>query len=118
MLCAVLALLPSVVDCNFVVDDVVVGVQVREKCEVLEHNVETALLHRHICEVLAVEHDFSRCGLCQTKNQIEKCRFAATRRTEDGDNFPFANGERNVRKDGSISVALVDVFEGEHFLAS
>ena len=84
----------------------------------MEHDVEAALLHRHIREVLAVEHDFARGSLRQAENQIQKRRFAATRRTEDGDNFPFANGERNVRKDGSISVALVDVFEGEHFLAA
>ena len=100
------------------VDDVVVGVQVREQRKVLEHDVEAALLHRHIREVLAVEHNFARGSLRQAENQIQKRRFAAARRTEDGDNFPFSNGERNVRKDGSISVALVDAFEGEHFLAS
>ncbi len=49
----------------------------REKRELLEHEAETALVHRHAGQIAPVEAHFARVSILQTGHDAQQRRLAA-----------------------------------------
>ncbi len=68
----------------------------RKQRVVLEHGVDRALERRQVRNLLAVQLYVAAGGMFEARDQAQQCRFAAARRAEQGEEFVFANVDRNL----------------------
>ena len=96
------------------VDNVFVCIEIRKERVVLKDDVEAALFHRHMREILAVEENAPGRRIREAEHEIEERRFAAARRPENGDDLALVDRERNVFEDSFGAVRLAYVVELKH----
>ena len=85
-------------------------VEVTEELPVLEHQAETAPVHRQACEVLAVPGDRPRGQRLQPGHRTQQRRLAASRGPEQRDDLPWADVQAHPvdrRGDGAVVVPVV-----------
>ena len=100
---------------------VVENIEVREKGVTLEHRIHLAQMRRGVRYVLAVEDNPSRGGHFEARYHTERRRFAAARRSEQGDEFAAPDVEAGVLDGVLAAVGLGQISEFDdvvcHFLS-
>ena len=97
------------------VDDVLVGVEVGKERVVLKDDVEAALFHRNVRQILAVIDDAPGARLGEPEHEVQKRALAAARGAEDRDDFAFGDRKRDALEDRTVAVGLGEVLEFKHF---
>ena len=93
--------------------DIGLDVEVREQRIALEHHVDRPPVRRHRREIDPVENDPAGVRPLEAGDQAQERGLAATRWSEQGEEFAFKDIEREMIDCGSAAEALGDGLEAE-----
>ena len=98
------------------VGDVLLDGHVREQRIGLEHQVDRALVGRHVGHVGAVDQDSPAGRVLEAREHPQQRRLAAAGAAEDREQFALLDLERNVVDGGDVAVALGDALDADQRL--
>ena len=96
------------------VDNVFIRSQVREETEILKNDIESAVFHFDISDILAVENQAAAGWLQNAEDDVEQRRFAASGRSEDGNDFAVAYIKADVFQYFFVIKCLGNVSDLKH----
>ena len=106
---------PLVDLCDFKSEsDIVPDGHVGKERIVLEDRADFPFVRGKIRDVLSVENDASGIGSFESPANAQQCGFTAAAGTEQREDFPCSDGERNVVKHGLLAVTLRNVFKSQY----
>ena len=79
------------------------NVHVRKERVLLENRIDRSSIRRQARDVFAVEEDAPRVGLFKAADNPKHRRFAATRRSQQRDEFAFVNRQVDLVKHAQTS---------------
>ena len=87
--------------------------EVPERCVVLEAEADTALAHRHVRDVDAVDLDRAAIGRLEPGDDAQQGRFPPTARSEERGQRAGGDLEGHVVAGNSTSISLGDSADGD-----
>ena len=98
--------------------DVVIDIQMRKQCIVLEYGIDVTLVRRNLCDILTVHHDLTFGRIQESGNDPKQRCLAAAGRTKQGDKLVLIDVERDALQDDCVVKCLDDVFYFNQFFHS
>ena len=98
--------------------DVVIDIQMRKQCIVLEYGIDVPLVGRDLCDILTVHHDLTFRRIQESGNDPKQRCLTAAGRTKQGDKLVLIDVERDALQDDRVVKCLDDVFYFDQFFHS
>ena len=85
--------------------------QIWEKAVLLKNHPDSTVFHRHMSNVFLVQINFSATYFLQSCQTAEQCTFAASRRSQQRNQFPLLHLQLNIPEDLIGAKIFIDLFK-------